>query len=121
MVPPLVLDGLFVLTVAFLLVHELDAVWRREWRFFVARFGVSEERGQRLFVALHVPLFVAVLWFAESPTFRPVLGVFAVVHAALHVALRTHPLLDFSGWSSWLWILGAAALGGTSLVVSLAL
>jgi hypothetical protein len=110
---------LFLMTVSVLLVHELDAVRRREWRFFFAAFPVSDETGYRLFAALHVPLLVVVLWSLESAAFRVGFDAFVVAHGLLHALLRNHPRLEFEGRFSWLWILGGSVLAGGHLLLVL--
>jgi hypothetical protein len=110
---------LFLSAVAFLLVHELDAVRRREWEFFVAPVDVDDDTAYRAFVALHAPLFVLVLWYLRSPSFQVAFDAFAVVHAGLHLTLRNRPELSFESRFSWLWILGAAVLGALHLAVVL--
>jgi hypothetical protein len=107
----------FLLALVFLLVHELDAVRCREWRFFLARFGVDDATGSRLFVGLHAPILLAVLWWLSSPTLQAGLAGFAVVHAGLHVWLRDHPRLAFAGPLSWTWILGAGVAGAAHLLL----
>ncbi|WP_136603284.1 DUF6713 family protein [Salinigranum halophilum] len=107
---------LFALTVAFLAVHELDAVRNHEWRFFFSPFGVDDDTGHRVFTALHVPLFAVVFTFYSAPAFQTGLDLFAVAHGGVHLALRDHPLVEFSGWFSGLWIYGASALGGLHLL-----
>lgn len=109
----------FLLALVFLLVHELDAVRCREWRFFFARFDVADATGARLFVALHAPALVVVLWWLSSPALQAALAGFAVVHAGLHVWLRDHPRLAFAGPLSWTWILGAAVAGAAHLLLTL--
>jgi hypothetical protein len=104
--------ALFALTVAFLTVHELDAVRNHEWRFIFAPFPVDDETAYRLFTALHVPLFGVVLTLYPVPAFQVGLDVFAVAHAGAHLVLRNHPLVGFSG----VWIYGASVLGGLHLV-----
>ncbi|WP_380676436.1 DUF6713 family protein [Salinigranum sp. GCM10025319] len=109
---------LFALVVAFLAVHELDAIRNHEWRVFFAPLPVDDETGYRAFTALHVPLFVAVVAFYPVPTFRTGLAVFAVAHGGIHLVLRNHPRVEFAGWFSGLWIYGASAIGVLSLLVA---
>lgn len=108
---------LFLTVVSFLLVHELDAIRRREWRFFFASLPISDEAACRVFTAFHAPLFVVVLWSLDAPVVQIGLDAFAVVHGLLHLALRDHPLLDFEGWFSRVWIFGGALLGGLHLAL----
>jgi hypothetical protein len=110
---------LFLTVVALLFVHELDAIRQREWRFFFAPFGVGDETGYRIFTALHAPLFVAVLWYAETPAFQVGIDAFAVVHGLLHVGLRNHRAISFDSWFSRGWIVGAALLGALHLLLVL--
>jgi hypothetical protein len=105
-----------VAVLATLSVHELDAVSHREWRFLLAPLPVGDETAARLFVAAHAPLFGVLFWSLGSPAVQTGLDAFALVHAILHVALRDHPALEFEGWFSWSWILGAGLLGGGHLV-----
>ena len=108
---------LFLVNVSFLLVHELDAIQREEWRFFFAPFPMSEATAYRLFTALHIPLFVFMLWNLQSRGFWVGLDVFLIIHAGLHWTLRDHPHVNFNNGFSGLWIFGGAFLG----VVHLAL
>ncbi|MFC5366921.1 DUF6713 family protein [Salinirubrum litoreum] len=108
---------LFLAVVACLLVHELDAIRRREWRFFVASLPVRDETAYRVFTALHAPLLVVVLWSVDAPIAQIGIDSFAVVHGLAHLALRDHPLLDFGSWFSRSWIGGAALLGALHLTL----
>lgn len=112
-------QSLFLAAVSFLFVHELDAIRRREWRFFFARVPVRDETAYRVFTALHAPLFVLVLWFLEAPRFQLGVDAFLVFHGVLHLALRTHPLVRFDGWFSRVWIYGGAALGALHFALTL--
>ena len=112
-------DVPFLTAVAWLAVHELDAMGRSEWRFFSARVPASDETAYRVFAAVHVPAFVLVLWFLDSPSFRLGVDAFLLVHAGLHLALRDHPQLDFDDWFSGVWIYGGALLGALHLFLSL--
>jgi hypothetical protein len=108
---------LFLTAVSVLLVHELDAIRQREWRFFFAPLPVSDETAYRVFTALHAPLLVVILLSLESPLFRVGVDSFAVVHGVLHLALRNHPLVSFDSWFSRGWIVGGSVLGGLHLAL----
>ena len=112
-------DVLFLVAVGWFAVHELDAIRRREWRFFFTPLPVSDETGYRLFVALHLPLFVAILWLLPSQVFRLGFDVFLIGHAGLHLGLRNRPTVAFDDPFSWLWIYGGAVLGAVHLLVAL--
>ena len=52
---------------ATLFTHELDAVSQSEWRLLYILRTMPDAQGAFWFVALHVPLFAALLWIAYSP------------------------------------------------------
>jgi len=106
----------WLLTVSLITVHELDAIYQKEWRFFQHILGlaarVSDEAFYRVFTGLHVPLLVAILWWGGmSRGFQIGFDVFAVVHLGLHIGLRNHPLVTFNNSFSFA-LIGAAALSG---------
>jgi len=111
-------DLLFFANLACLVMaHELDAVRRREWRFFFARTSLSDESAYRIFTALHVPVFVFILWNLESARLQAGVDIFLIVHAVIHWFLRGHPLISFDSWFSRLWIFGGAILGAVHLLL----
>lgn len=109
---------LFYLVVGFLAIgHELDAIQQREWAFFFDPFPVSDETAYRLFVALHIPLFV---WIAQNlmvPSFQIGFDLFVIAHAAVHWLLRNHAKINFNNWFSRFWIFGGAVLALCHLAI----
>lgn len=110
---------LFTTVVTWLVIHELDAIHRHEWRFFFASVPVTDETAFRIFTALHVPALLIVFLFVQHPAFQQGFDVFAVAHAGAHLALRDHPKLDFETWFSRVWIYGGAVLGAVHLFTTL--
>ena len=110
---------LFILNVTFITMHELDAIYQHEWRFFFAPTSLSDEAAFRLFTALHVPLLVLILWNLQSVPFQMGFDIFLIIHAGLHWLLRNHPLITFNNWFSRIWIFGAAFLGTIHLILLL--
>jgi len=110
------LQVLFLTVLSFLFVHELDAIRKREWRFFFARVPVSDESAYRIFTALHAPLFVAILWYVGSPALQVGVDAFAILHGFVHLGLRNHPKVAFDSRFSRFWIFGGALLGAVHLV-----
>jgi hypothetical protein len=109
-------DLLWLSTVGLLVVHELDAIHQKEWRFFQALLGlegrVSDETFYRIFTGLHLPLLVVILWWGGmSRGFQIGFDLFAVVHLGLHIGLRNHPLVTFNNPFSFT-VIGGAALCG---------
>ena len=78
-----------------------------------------------VFIALHVPLFMAMLWlhFHHRPRVRDisrmVLAVFLVVHAGLHLRLSGHPLYSFDSPLSMALIYGGGVAGLLYSVVAM--
>lgn len=106
------LDLLFLVNVGMLGVgHELDAIRQKEWRIFLDWTGLSEEHQYQLFTALHVPLFVWIVWRWQLPSFQLGFDIFLVLHAVAHFVLRNHPWVNFDSVFSRFWIYGGAALG----------
>lgn len=105
------------LMLALLFTHELDAMAQSEWRLLYVLRDLSDDQARWWFVALHVPLFWALIALthhrrAQLQHFsRTGLAAFCVVHALLHLRLRDDPLSTFSTPLSWSLILGAAVLG----------
>ena len=112
-------SALLYLTIAFLSVHELDAIRCREWRIFPLTAFLPEPAGERVFVWSHVPLFALLAWIAASgPASGPAIGlsVFATLHAVAHLLYLRHPRNEFVSFRSWAIILGAAVCGALHLV-----
>jgi hypothetical protein len=108
---------LFWLNLALLLVHELDAVRRQEWRMFVFLNRLDDERALQLFTLLHVPLFIIIFWFLSQPDlpvyfwFQLVVDIFLIIHFGLHLLFRNHPANAFDNTFSMGLISGMALLG----------
>jgi hypothetical protein len=112
------------LMLAVLFTHELDAMTQSEWRLLYVLRSLGDEQGRWWFVALHVPLFGALLGLAHHAhagvqrAGRAALAAFCIVHALLHLRLRDDPLSTFTTPLSWGLILGAAVLGIAYLSVA---
>ncbi|KAA3647186.1 MAG: hypothetical protein DWQ07_06715 [Chloroflexi bacterium] len=111
------LDLLFITNVAFIITHELDAIRQGEWRFFFAPTNLSDQHAYRIFTALHVPLFVLIIWNLNSFPFQVGFDIFLMVHAGLHWLLREHPLIDFNNGFSRFWIFGGSLLGALHIIL----
>lgn len=116
-------DLVFYTGLSFLIAHELDAVYRHEWKMFPGLSGLSDRTGYRLFVLLHVPLLVVIFWLMFHPetrvryAFQAVIDVFFIVHAGLHYLLRRHECNEFTKWFSLLLIGLCSLAGGIHLVL----
>jgi hypothetical protein len=120
-------DLLFFTAVSALLLHEMDAIDKKEWRLLFVLRRLPDDGALRWFIVLHFPLFVALMALvaASSPTLRWVEGgvdAFLIVHAGLHEGLGWRGERAFANaFSRWL-IWSAAALGAlhmTALLVDI--
>lgn len=115
------MDQFFFLGLSLILTHELDAVRQREWRIFPLLARLNDEAGFAVFTALHVPLFLAILWgvFAGGLN-RPVadaLSAFFVIHVGLHLLALRHRENRFTSVLSWALIGGAGLCGALDLLL----
>ncbi len=112
------------LMLALLFTHELDAMTQSEWRLLYVLRSLSDEQGRWWFVAIHVPLFWALIALTHHANAqvqrvsRRCVAAFCIVHALLHWRLASDPLSTFSSPLSWGLILGAAMLGVAYLGVA---
>ena len=114
--------ALYYLGLACLFTHELDAVTHSEWRLLFVLRNMPDATASPLFVALHVPLFFAILWLSQhrKPRIRDgarmAVAAFLVVHAGLHSSLSSTPQYEFHGALSRGLILSAAVFGTAYLL-----
>ena len=112
------------LMLALLFTHELDAMTQSEWRLLYVLRDLAEPQARWWFVAIHVPLFWALIALTHhakvklQSASRMGLAAFCIVHALLHLRLRNDPLSTFTTPLSWSLILGAAALGAAYLALA---
>jgi hypothetical protein len=112
------------LMLATLFTHELDAMTQSEWRLLYVLRSLDDDQGRWWFVAIHVPLFWALITLTHHAdalvqrTSRLGLAAFCIVHALLHWRLASDPLSTFTTPLSWGLILGAAFFGLAYLAVS---
>ena len=109
----------FLMALALLFTHELDAVRCREWRIFPLTAFLDDEIGMRVFILAHVPLFAIIIFFAGrsltagGDAFSLGMAIFCVVHAFIHWAYERHPKCEFRNTLSRaiIWSCAAAGLG----------
>lgn len=104
---------LFILTFAFIMGHELDAVTHHEWRLLPVLNLLDEESGRAAFVAIHVPLIALLVWLNArgGRVFHAAFGAFCAIHVGLHWAFEGHPLYTFANPLSQSLIWGAGISG----------
>lgn len=119
-------DLIFVAALSTLLLHEMDAIDKKEWRLLFVLRRLPDEGAVRWFILLHFPFFVAMLALvAASPStaIRWTQGAvdgFLIAHAALHERLAHRGEVAFANPFSRSLIWPAAALGGLHLAWLLA-
>ena len=114
-------EFLFYTMLAFLFTHELDAVKRHEWRILPLTSFLPERLGEQVFIWVHVPLFLAILWFAGSNPnsgFALLLSAFSIVHVGLHWLFRNRPRNEFNTLGSWALILATGLFGTLHLLAT---
>ncbi|MDZ4764125.1 MAG: DUF6713 family protein [Chloroflexota bacterium] len=111
-------DLLFVISLAFLVAHELDAIQQHEWRFFPILNRLDDTSAYRVFTAAHVPLLGLILWSLPVRSFQVGFDLFLIGHALLHFVLRHQPRLTFNDSFSRLWIFGVVPISVAHLVLA---
>ncbi len=100
---------------AFILMHEMDAVRCHEWRIFPGLSLLSDRLGFIIFMWAHVVLYGLLFIFLLNPLHRDAvmngMSIFFIVHLALHLLFLKHPNNEFTDVHSWLFISGAALFG----------
>ena len=112
----------YIVGLALILVHELDAMRCHEWRIFPGLSMLPDRIGRMLFILLHIPLFVFLLVSLTAPVpgraFIAGLDIFLVVHLGLHLLFLLHPKNEFKDVWSWSIIAGAALSGALDLFLA---
>jgi hypothetical protein len=108
-------DAALFLCVLLLCMHEVDAIYRKEWEILPILRRLESRRAAEWFLVLHVPFFAVLLFSLTAGAPQDVnlgVGVFAVVHLALHVFWPRTPRYRFDNPTSRFWIWGAGLAGG---------
>ncbi len=119
----MVSDLIFYAGIALLITHELDAIQRHEWRIFPFICRLRDDVAYHVFVILHVPLLVLLLWLISHPSenvrfwFQVTMDVFFIVHMGLHSLLKNHKMYEFKTVFSRIIIILIALVGLVHLVL----
>jgi hypothetical protein len=111
------MDLLFIINVAWIVAHELDAILRHEWRLFFFLKPLSDAMAYQLFTALHIPLIVLILSQLHVYQFQMIFDLLLIAHAGLHWSFRKRPLYEFNNGFSNIWIFGAVPLAMLHLLL----
>ena len=109
-----------LLGLAFILMHEMDAIRCKEWRIFPGLSFLNDRIGLIVFVFLHIPLFYWVLIEIQMGNvgFRKGFNYFLILHLILHLLFLMHKKNEFKDWISWIIITGAALFGLLDLMTN---
>jgi hypothetical protein len=89
----LLINLLFALCLSLLLVHEMDAVRCAEWRMFIVLKDMPDDQAHKVFTALHIPLYAAMLFLLLAGWSRAcflIVDIFLIAHALLHLLFEQH-------------------------------
>ncbi len=118
-------DFLFFLNLSLLIIHEFDAIRRKEWRLFIFLKNLEDERAYQVFTLLHLPFLLLIFWFLTQATapsqfsFQVIVDIFLIIHLGLHLLFRNHERNHFSGKFSKGIIQSMAFLGLAHLCLSM--
>lgn len=85
---------ILIINLTLLIIHELDAIKRKEWKMFFLLKDLSEEVAYRIFTLLHIPFLMAILYFLISGTnlqqniLNLCISIFLVFHGVIHYLFR---------------------------------
>ena len=108
---------LFLVNMAWIMTHELDAIQHHEWRILPLTSWMSEVWGYRVFVLAHIPLFAWMMSMIPSREYQIGLDIFLIIHAGLHWLFRNHPRYTFDNRLSQVLIWGGIPLGVLHLIL----
>ncbi|HOT46418.1 MAG TPA: hypothetical protein PLM53_16820 [Spirochaetota bacterium] len=114
---------LFILTISLLILHEMDAIRRKEWKLFVGLKDLPEERGYLVFSILHLPLCFIILYFIMNSDneyyylFTLVVNIFLIFHGGIHLLFRKKKDNEFAGTYSYVIIFLMSVLGAIQLAL----
>ncbi len=103
----------FFVGLAFITMHEMDAIRCKEWRIFPGLSLLNDYWGMVVFQLAHIPLFIWVFSaiYQGHESFIRNFDLFLVVHLILHILFLWHKKNEFKDWISWSIIIGAAVFG----------
>ena len=114
---------LFLAIIALLLIHEMDAIRAKEWKLFSFLRSVTEETAYRVFVSIHLPLYLAIFYLvflggtATGYATKLVIDIFLLAHAILHFFFRKKEHNGFNSPYSKAIIYSMAALALAHLIL----
>ncbi len=117
-------DLLFYLGFGTICAHELDSMLNHEWRVMPLIRALPEETGMMVFVAAHIPIFAVLVALVSSKNLRTRrlsrlgVGLFLVLHGALHILFKGHPAYEFENSFSNILIFSGSFIGIMYLILA---
>jgi len=112
---------IYILALALLTTHELDAIYRHEWRIFPFLNKLKENIAAYIFIIIHIPLFFIIFWlsFHSEPIVRTssqiIIASFCIIHVGLHILLKNHKASEFNNPFSQ-FIIWSCGVAGTAFL-----
>ena len=80
------------INISFFILHEMDAVYVREWKMIKFMNRWSDNTGHIIFTASHFFLFMIIFYLAEYHLYIifPVFSVLLILHQFIHILFRKH-------------------------------
>jgi hypothetical protein len=115
----------YLLNLVFLILHEIDGAYWKEWRFF-GSFGrsLSDTAGLSVYLWAHVPIFVLLLYGLVSldalsgRIISILFSGFMICHFFLHAVFKKKGHAGFEPLSSRLIFAGSLAFSAIQLTVT---
>ena len=111
---------LFWLALSLFWTHEVDAMYRKEWRMLPVLRDLPDDQGRAGFTWIHVPIFLLTAYALNAGPLSFVgllVSGFCVIHVGLHWLFRKHPEYRFHGIASRIFIGGAGVCGALHVAV----
>ncbi|MBN2080270.1 MAG: hypothetical protein JW838_14970 [Spirochaetes bacterium] len=118
----------YLLNLVFLILHEIDGAYWKEWRFF-GDFGrsLSDATGLAVYLWAHVPIFIILLYGLVSLDSLPgrilsiIFSGFMICHFFLHVLFKKKGHEGFEPLASRLIFTGTLALSALQFTATILL
>lgn len=101
-----------------LILHEMDAIYCKEWKMFAFLNRLPDSKGRIIFSILHLPLFIIIFFLIEYQfdMFFWILNVFLVFHLLIHMLMNRHKFNNFKSKYSSLLIISMGLIGMVSIL-----
>ena len=112
----------FNLGLAFIIIHEMDAIRCKEWRIIPGLNLLNDKLSFTIFMFAHIPLFI--ILFSNLSANHSLnnlifyLELFFIIHLILHIIYLKNPKNEFKDFISWIFIVSPAIFGLIDLIIN---